>query len=97
MHATGRALGYSPIHAGHTSTHMADVAGGYWTWRHSTTQRHRESGAPCIEIVRGDTVITSTSTADACGGKLANALNRVYGLDGAPIFDERTGDVIRAH
>lgn len=103
MHATGRALvsyspRYSPLSHATRVTMNADPddVAAYWTWRRSPTARDTETGAPCIEIVRADVVIVSTSTTEQCGARLANALNRAYGLAGAPVYNERTGALVPA-
>jgi hypothetical protein len=94
MHATGRAHAtYSPFH---DSGRMSDGV-GYWIWRPSRTRVDAETGTPCIDVVHADGVtVASTHTTPTAGARLANALNRAYGITGAPVFDERTGDPIEA-
>jgi hypothetical protein len=48
-----------------------------------------------VHTVLGEKIVKCTHGDGGRGGRIANALNRLYGSIDAPVFDENNGSIMR--
>jgi hypothetical protein len=81
---------------GYTPRIMDGIVAGYWYWRYGDTRD--DYGRLCVEVVHtvlGEKIVKCTHGDGGRGGRIANALNRLYGSIDAPVFDENNGSIMR--